>query len=199
MIDDRLRAALQELVRSMMPPVKYLGFYEYSVVGYSAGEQTADLNPVSDKDMPPLARVPIRTPGLELDLPNGTSVLVGFRDGNLTRPFVGFFDAPGSGAFPTRVHVNGTELTEIGANPVLPGGRQGDLVECGGLGTQVIFAVLPTGDNPPIPAPMMTSTPYFISFGSVPGIPASFPAQVPALPVGKLYGLLASGSADWKG
>ena len=198
-IDDRLREAMQALVRSMMPPVKYLGFYEYVVVGYDASAQTADLSPSSDKDMPAIQRLAIRTPGLELDLPNGTSVLVGFRNGDLTKPFVGFFDAPGSGKFPTRVHVNGTELVEVGSNPILPGARQGDMGAGGGLGTQAMFAVLPTGDSPPIPVPMMTMTPYFLSIGYVPGIPATFPSVTPGVGPGQLYVLISSGSPLWKG
>lgn len=198
-VDDRLSDAIRALVRALMPPVKYLGFYEYSVVSYDAAAQTANVSPVSDPDMPQIPDLPIRTPGLELDLPQGTSVLVGFRNGDLTKPFIGFFDEPGVGRFPTRAWLRGTTLTEVGANPVLPGARQGDTTASGGLGTQVMFAVLPTGDSPPIPAPMMTMTPYFVSFGVVPGMPATFPSVTPGLGPGQLYGMINLGSPDWKG
>ena len=85
------------------------------------------------------------------------------------------------------------------SEPSLPGARQGDMGEGGGLGTQVMFALLPTGDAPPIPAPMMTNTPYFISFGVIPGIPATFPSITPGVGPGKLYMLITTGSAFWKG
>jgi len=149
--------------------------------------------------MPSISKLPIRTPGMELDLPNGTSVLVGFRNGDPTKPFVGFFDAPGNGQFPTRAWLKGTTLTEVGANPVLPGARQGDTVVNAGLGTQVMFAVLPTGDSPPIPLPMTTMTPYFISFGVIPGMPATFPSVTPGVGPGQLYGMINLGSTLWKG
>ncbi len=197
-LDDRLRTALAELVRELVP-TRYLGFYEYQVVSYDTAAQAASMRPLSDPDMPELPSIPIRTPGMELDLVAGTSLLVGFRNGDLTKPFVGFFDSASGGAFPTRARVMGTTLTEVGANPVLPGARQGDMAAGGGLGTQVMFAVLPTGDPPGIPVPLTTMTPYFISFGTVPGIPATFPSVTPGVGPGQLYMLISSGSPLWKG
>lgn len=198
-VDDRLMQAVRALVESLIPPVKYLGFYEYSVVTYDTAAQTADARPISDPDMPPISKLPIRTPGMELDLPSGTSVLVGFRNGDLTKPFVGFFDEPGVGQFPTRAWLKGTTLTEVGANPVLPGARQGDTTASGGLGAQVMFSVLPTGDLPGVPTPLMAMTPYFVSFGVIPGMPATFPSLTPGVGPGQLYGIINIGSPDWKG
>lgn len=190
---DRLRSAVAELVRELVP-TKYLGFYEYQVVSYDTTAQAANVAPLSDPEMPTIEKLPIRTPGMELDLPAGTSVLVGFRNGDLTKPFILPFDLASGGAFPTRSHVNATELVELGSNPVLNNMRQGDMVTCPTLGVSVMFCVLAVGDNPPIPTPMMTNTPYYLSFSSVPGVPPVFPATAAGLGPGALYGYGSSGT-----
>lgn len=190
-LDDRLRAALAELVRELVP-TRYLGFYEYQVASYDTSAQAGDLTPLSDPAMPTISKLGIRTPGMELDLTAGTSVLVGFRNGDITKPFVGFFDWASGGSFPTRSHVNATQTVELGPDPVLAAARQGDPTESGGVGTQVMFASAAGGDI--AQAALMTMTPYFVSFGILQGIPATFPILTPGIGPNPLYGYITLGS-----
>lgn len=195
---DRLLGPLLQLVRRLVPQLQYSGINDYVVVGYDAASQTADLQPMVRADLPVLKRVQVRTPSMKLTLAEGTKVGVVFRNLDPTTPSIVDYDSPGTGEFAEDAHLKVSDTLKLGPEPAeLQVARSGDQVACGGLGTQVLFALLPTGDQPPIPAPMMTNTPYFVSFGNmaaVPPVPASFPAQVPALPVGQLYGIIATGN-----
>lgn len=195
---DRLLGPLLQLVRRLVPQLQYAGINDYVVVGYDESSQTADLQPMLRSDLPLLKRVQLRTPSLKMKLADGTKVGVVFRNLDPTTPSIVDYDSPGTGEFAETAHLKVSDTLKLGPDPAeLQVARSGDQVACGGLGTQVLFALVPTGDPVPVPTPMMTNTPYFVSFGNVvavPPVPASFPAQVPALPVGQLYGIVSTGN-----
>lgn len=89
---DRFKRALAAFVRELFPTLDYMGFYEYSVSGYSVTTQLADLQPIQNVGLPALTKIPLRTPGMVLDIPTGTHVLVGFVNHDPTQPYVAFFD-----------------------------------------------------------------------------------------------------------
>jgi hypothetical protein len=74
---DRLKAWFSACVAKAVESLPYAGRYRYSVVSCDFDAQTLDLYPL-DKGQPPLSKVPMRTPGLKLDIAQGTEVLVGY-------------------------------------------------------------------------------------------------------------------------
>jgi hypothetical protein len=79
------------IVKKLIEPTKYYGFYPYIVDSFAGGRP--NLRPVDAKyDAPPLKsadRIPGFT-GVEETFPDGTLVLVGFVGGDSSRPFVAF-------------------------------------------------------------------------------------------------------------
>ncbi len=83
---DRIRRALREILQSIMGRVDYFALYQAEVISQSG--QTLELRPL-DSRFPDMDEVPIwhGLPGVEVKIEKGAIVLVGFRDGNPTRPF----------------------------------------------------------------------------------------------------------------
>lgn len=195
---DRLLGPMLQLVRRLVPELQYAGVNDYVVVSCDADAQTADLQPLARPDLPTLKKVQLRTPSLVLNLVQGTKVGVVFRNLDPSKPSIVDYDAPGTGEFADTAWLKTVGELKLGPQPELQAARSGDQTASGGLGTNVAFAVAaPTGDPVPTPIPMMTNTPYFITFGNalaVPPVLPTFPAQVPALPVGQLFGIISTGS-----
>lgn len=86
MDSDRLKRALASLVSGIMGRVDYFALYQAEVISQSG--QTLELRPL-DSRFPDMDEVPIwhGLPGVEVKIEKGAIVLVGFRDGNPTRPF----------------------------------------------------------------------------------------------------------------
>lgn len=177
LVSDRLRAAIEAVVRALVPPVDALALYEAQVTTWTEATQTADLVPASPASPLPAAMsgVPQRIgpPGTRVVLQPGTRVLVGFTDGDLSRPEIRFADLPGStGFFPAGTRVDLAEGTQGAA-------RVGDPVNAGQLVAQVAGGVVialfyqPAGSlswHPitPVTAPPspLAGTPSFIT-GSI--------------------------------
>jgi hypothetical protein len=151
-VSDRVFDALRRFVAELMRPTLWHGSYEYRVVDVANGK--ADLQAVRKIktafgliDLPPIDSVPIWSgiPGGGGDPALGSSVLIGFVDGDETRPYVkavegesgaGFIptrailDASGNvyiGTSATRAHIGGAEPNSV---PLAPGRfvRWGDIV-----------------------------------------------------------------------
>lgn len=194
---DRLLGPLLQLVRRLVPELQYAGVNDYVVVSYDESAQTANLQPLVRTDLPTLQKVQLRTPSMTMKLVRGTKVGVVFRNLDPTQPSIVDYDAPGTGAFAEDAHLKVTDTLSLGPDPQLQVARSGDQTAAGGLGTSVAFSLVMTGENPPIPAPMMTNTPYFITFGNalaVPPVLPTFPAVNPAQGVGQLYGIISTGN-----
>jgi hypothetical protein len=102
---DRLQAWFTACVAKAVEQLPYAGEYRYSVVSCDFAAQTLDLraldrgDPDDDNDMgqPDLIRVPMRTPGIRLDVAPGAEVLVGYASMKATRPEVRAYDTrPGT-------------------------------------------------------------------------------------------------------
>lgn len=114
--------------------------------------------------------------GAHASLAPGSTAYVQFADGDRTQPLVTHFAGKDD-----QGHVPAS-LSLCGGGQRI--GRQGDLVQSGGVGTMATFSPL-TGPNP---VPMYCGTPYLISFDGVPPVP---PPTGPAAP---LYGAISTGS-----
>ncbi len=141
---DRLRAAIEAVVRAMLPRVDTLALYEARVVQFDEGAQLADVVPASAAYGLPLTLtgLPVRpgVPGARCLLPTGASVLVGFVGGDAARPYVLAFDAAASAGFrPTHVAIDAVDLVEVGktatvttlADGTLGAARKTDAVQAG--------------------------------------------------------------------
>ena len=101
---DRLKRAIAAFVRELFPQQDYFGFYLYSVAAWDNGAQTGDLIPQSTTvGLPQLGRVPIRLPGIKVNLSVGQEVLVGFDNHDPTRPFIAHLGTLATGLLPISV------------------------------------------------------------------------------------------------
>lgn len=168
------KGRLARFIRFVMRDVTYHKQYPCTVVSQEG--MTLDLKPDDDRIAGNgLGLIPLRVglPGFTVKVPQGARVMLSFDNGDPSKPAASLFD-PGS--------VTSISFGE-GSQAVA---RQGDLTENGGVGTTVMFdAPVPTG----IPAPLMTLTPYLVSFGPTP------PTVAFALP---LYGSIASGRLEFQ-
>lgn len=90
---DRIVGALQSIVRAITRRSWFFGVYEYRVLSQAGGY--CDLSPVSVAlGLPQLAHVEMRTatPGGRGNPTPGSTALVGFVNGDPTRPFVAGFE-----------------------------------------------------------------------------------------------------------
>ena len=135
---DRLRQAIEAVVRALVPPIDPLVLYEGTIAQWDYATQTGTVN-VTHPAMPPaLARVPLRIdpPGTRVTVVTGTSCLLGFANGDPSRPEIRAMNIAGSGA-PTRLDL---------AQGTAAAARVGDSIDCGILtatcgGQPVIFSL----------------------------------------------------------
>lgn len=108
-----LRGSLERLIRGTMRDVLYLGQYT-AVVQRQAADGTLDLLPDDARLRGNgLSGVPIRhgLPGVEVEVPAGVRVLLGFDNGNPQSPFASLW-WPGS---VTKVRIGGSEMVALAA------------------------------------------------------------------------------------
>lgn len=133
---DRIRKGLVLLVREALSSVDYFALYEATVVSQNANG-TLELRTETSK-LPGLQQVPIRhgIPGVEVDVVAGGRVLVGFRNGDPSRPFAALWDA----ATVSEIRLAG------GSSAVV---RSGDSIVVTGSapGTLIITSVTGTGSG----------------------------------------------------
>lgn len=170
------RTRLARFIRWCMRDVTFHKHYPSTVVRQDG--MFVDVQPDDEAIRGPgLSRVPLRigVPGMTCTLADRARVLLSFDNGNPDQPAAALFD-PGSVR----------EVVFDGGTQALA--RQGDLVAVGGALTIATFMTNPP-PIPPTPAPMMTGTPYLISFSPVP------PTAVYADP---LYGSIMTGRLEFK-
>lgn len=85
---DRAKASLFALIRAALPRIDYYAMYRGKVVRWYAAEQTVDIQP-SDPRMPTMSHVPFRhgLPGAVVDVNTGTTVLIGWENGDPAMDF----------------------------------------------------------------------------------------------------------------
>lgn len=91
---DKLKAAVTAMVQSLTAKMDYLALYPCRVVAQSG--QTLDLQPEASK-LPPFHGVPLRLglPGVEVTVSPGARVLLGFENGNPSRPVATLWESGG--------------------------------------------------------------------------------------------------------
>ena len=125
---DRFTAAVTAFVREMFPNLDYQGFYEYAVFSFDESAQTGDLQATSASSKVPqtLAKVPVRLQGGgTIVLTKGSTVLVGFENGDITQPFIAFYGATGD-APASKLYLNVTDELKLGQNATAGVARGGD-------------------------------------------------------------------------
>ncbi len=126
---DRSLGALRRIVQAVTRPHFFHAVYEYRVAGVSAGYIDAQPS-ATGLGLPDLASIPMRVgiPGGGGEPVDGSTVLVGFVNGDPTRPYVHSYEGEGlDGWLPStarleasgRVYVGGSEA----ANPATSAGR----------------------------------------------------------------------------
>jgi hypothetical protein len=156
---------------------KLFGKYRYRVIAMSGDRVALQVvrKAVGVPDLPIVSMWP-GTAGTWARLAPSAEVLVEFEAGDTAYPMITGFTPKGSAG-----HVpEALELCGGGLAVALRGG----LTRQGGVGTIVTFDLPPGGS--PVPTPLMTLTPYLVSFGPIP------PTAILATP---LYGALVSGSS----
>lgn len=172
---------LQSIVRRTLDQ-RLWGIYRYNVVNMVGDRVNVRALSASVPDLLAIKMTP-GVAGAHAVLAKGAEVRVAFIEGDPAKPeIVGFAGKGGAVHVPESLSLCGSELQAA---------RQGDLTEAPTVGLQVIFDIPPGTGGTGIPAPLMTLTPYALSFGSPP-IPPS-----PALS-GSLYGFATTGSPKVK-
>ncbi len=182
---DRFRNAFKALLGEYIPNLKFLAPHRYAVTACDYDAQTFDGEPsISKYGLPRISKVPIRS-ALKVELKPGQTVLVGFESGDPGYPYIA---NPGQLALFGKAQLRADDEIKIGEGASLPAARQGDMCLVPAQGVVVMFASLATGD--PVPAPLSTMTPYFVSWTTITSVPPvpSFPA------IGNVPGIVSSGS-----
>lgn len=113
---DRLRTALESVVLSVLPELRYLGVWDYTVVSATAGTPVTIEATSNDPVMPPISGVPLRPGpdgGTAVPLP-GAVVSVAFANPfnpKTRRPYVVSLDPS---ALPGSATIDATLLVAIG-------------------------------------------------------------------------------------
>lgn len=133
---DRLRAAIEAVVRALAPDPVALGAWPATVSAWDDVAQVAELTTPAGSPLPPVLRaVPLLVdpPGTRVAIDVGTAVLVAFRGGDYGQPYARPAAAFGAGGFaPSALALGGASglTTSTSGEPVA---RQGDAIEAGVL------------------------------------------------------------------
>ena len=138
---DRLRLALEKLVRNIMRRVDYLALYPAEVLA-DHGNNTWDLKPY-DPRLPAAVKVKLAggIPGVKVQVGKGAQVLLGFAGGNPKAPRVYLWEAASVEALTltaTKVVIDSSTVlidaeVLLGGEGGAPVARVGDPVVAGGL------------------------------------------------------------------
>ena len=118
---DRIKEAFMVLARGAVPGIDYKGHYRARVLRQHKSLRRLDVQP-DDPRLPPMSNIPLRVgvPGLEVDIPPGHYVLVGWERPDL--PYATLWESGTLGVVPKRTTLH-AEMVELGgrANPVTDG------------------------------------------------------------------------------
>lgn len=140
---DRLRQAIEVVVRALVPPVDALAFYEGTITAWDYGAQSGIVAFTHPALPPTIAGVPLRIspPGTRVDVAAGSTALIAFVGADLARPEIrALGTATGGGYQPIRLDL--AEGTAAAA-------REGDSVALGYLAGTV------TVGTPPVAVPVV--------------------------------------------
>lgn len=127
---DRLKIAMEALIRRYLQRVDYMALYPAKVL-QDHGDNTLDLEP-DDARFPKLVAVPVRlfVPGATVEVKPGARVLLAFESGNPARPVAQLWEAAGGLKSlvikADAVQINGESVSLAGGGPAVA--RAGDSV-----------------------------------------------------------------------
>lgn len=123
---DRPKEAFMALARGAVPGIDYKTLYRARVLRQHPNLRRVDVQP-DDARLPTMTNIPLRVgiPGLELDIPVGHYVLVGWE--RLDLPYATLWEPGTQGVVPRRTTLHSV-LVELGgrANPVTGGFVHGE-------------------------------------------------------------------------
>jgi hypothetical protein len=176
--------AIKRLIRSLTGHYAYLGLFPCSVQAQAA-DGTLDLLPddLSIRGPGGLQGVKIRhgLPGFTVEVATGSRVMLGFDQGDRTKPYATLWDAGSV----KRVVFNGGEL---------PIATLGALVTSGGPGLIVTLMPVGTGVGAPPNNAIVAGVPCFLSFSAVPPLDV-----VTGSDCEPLYGSVSDGVPEFLG
>lgn len=163
---DRLRAAIEAVVRALGPNPNYLAAWPATVSAWDDVAQLAELTTSDDVPLPSVMRnVPalLDPPGTRAAIPTGAHVLVSFQGGDPGRPYFRPATAFGSAAFaPSALSLGSASSgpTSLAGEAVA---REGDPIQAGTLSLVPQPPPAPPGTcalvwSPAIGAPIVIGT-----------------------------------------
>ena len=125
MVLDRMKLALSALARGAEATIDYKALYRAKVLRQHPNLRRLDLGPV-DARWPPMSNIPLKVgvPGLEVTIPPGHMVLLGWENGDPELPYACLWDAgpSGAGTLPLKLTIN-AKIVELGGGPLNPDPR----------------------------------------------------------------------------
>lgn len=154
---DRLVEAVRRIVRPLLSRIDYLALYPARIVTQAA-DGTLEVMP-DDERLPGMTRVALRTflPGVEVKVKDGGRVLVGFENGDPSKPVATLFDG---GAIES--------LTITAEKKIVVDAPEVDLVKSGGRQMAAVGDMVASGGSTPVPCVIAGIGPTTISFAPLP-------------------------------
>ena len=128
--NDRLKRAFYALFKASVPRLDYFALYSAKVVTQGSAPNALDLQP-DDSRIPPMGGVPIRhgLPGVSIHVTTGSTVLVGWENGDPSRPFCALWQGAEDTAARITVVAQTVELGGSSLDPIQMGALNGQAVD----------------------------------------------------------------------
>jgi hypothetical protein len=146
---DRILAALERIVGQIFARVDYMALYPCNIDSQN-GDGTLELTPDNEK-IKGLSKVPLRVgiPGCEVKVSPGAKVLLGFEDGNPSKPYAALFTADSLKELNITASAKvSVTCPDFSVNGVQPIARQGDTIIVTPLAPGVPVAGVIISGNP---------------------------------------------------
>lgn len=129
LFSDRVKRAFFALFKASVPRLDYLAFYSAKVVK-QAGSNQFDLQP-DDSRLPSMGSVPLRhgLPGVTIQLPGDSTVMVGWENGDPSRPFCALWQGAEGNVTRITVVAQNIELGGDNLDPVMTGVLNGEAID----------------------------------------------------------------------
>lgn len=127
--NDRLKRSFFALFKAAVPRLDYLALYTAKVIQQKTGTNLFDLAP-DDSRLPPMGSVPMRLgiPGATISVRDGETVLVGFENGDPSRPYCALFDGT-EHVFRLTLIADTVEIGASNLDPIRTGVLNGEAID----------------------------------------------------------------------
>jgi hypothetical protein len=126
--NDRLKRAFYAMFKASVPRLDYYALYSAKVIS-QAGD-LFDLQP-DDPRIPSMGGVPIRhgLPGVTIRIPRDSTLLVGWENGDPSRPFCALWQGGETNATRITIIAQTIELGGSGLDPIRTGVLNGEAID----------------------------------------------------------------------